>query len=130
MTRPETPDQPAAVTAEAAPAPLAQRFEAPWQAQAFAMTVLLHEKGLFDWSDWADALSARLAESPPEAPIHDARHTEYYYRCWMRALEDLIARSGGPDADAVDRAAQIWQRAAEATPHGQPILFETGLVDH
>ena len=28
-------------------------FEAPWQAQAFAMAVRLNERGLFSWPEWA-----------------------------------------------------------------------------
>ncbi|MGX9182447.1 nitrile hydratase accessory protein, partial [Mesorhizobium sp. BHbdii] len=35
-------------------------FAEPWQAEAFAMTVALHDKGLFSWSEWADALSAEV----------------------------------------------------------------------
>ena len=28
-------------------------FTAPWQAQAFAMTLALHERGVFTWPEWA-----------------------------------------------------------------------------
>ena len=31
-------------------------FREPWEAQAFAMTVKLHESGLFSWPEWASAL--------------------------------------------------------------------------
>ena len=34
-----------------------QVFAEPWQAEAFALAVALHEKGLFSWSEWAEALS-------------------------------------------------------------------------
>ncbi len=36
-------------------------FREPWEAQAFAMTVLLHERGLFTWGEWAQALGAQIA---------------------------------------------------------------------
>ena len=35
-------------------------FSAPWQAQAFAMVVALHERGLFTWEEWAQTLSAEV----------------------------------------------------------------------
>ena len=28
-------------------------FAAPWQAQAFALTLSLHERGAFTWKEWA-----------------------------------------------------------------------------
>jgi Nitrile hydratase beta subunit, N-terminal len=28
-------------------------FEAPWQANAFAMTLALHQRGVFTWTEWA-----------------------------------------------------------------------------
>ena len=28
-------------------------FREPWEAQAFAMAVSLHERGLFTWPEWA-----------------------------------------------------------------------------
>ena len=34
-------------------------FREPWEAQAFAMTLALHERGLFSWSEWARALAAQ-----------------------------------------------------------------------
>ncbi|RUW45405.1 nitrile hydratase accessory protein, partial [Mesorhizobium sp. M1A.F.Ca.ET.072.01.1.1] len=27
-------------------------FAEPWQAEAFAITVALHDSGLFSWSEW------------------------------------------------------------------------------
>ena len=35
-------------------------FKAPWEAQAFAMTVKLHERGVFTWREWAAALAAEF----------------------------------------------------------------------
>ena len=36
-------------------------FSEPWQAQAFAMTLALHRRGLFTWPEWAEALAAQIA---------------------------------------------------------------------
>ena len=35
-------------------------FAEPWQAQAFAMALALHERGLFSWPEWAEALSTQI----------------------------------------------------------------------
>jgi nitrile hydratase accessory protein len=35
-------------------------FDAPWQAEAFAMVVALHQRGLFAWPEWAEMLSAEV----------------------------------------------------------------------
>ena len=32
-------------------------FGAPWQAQAFALALALHERGVFTWPEWAAALT-------------------------------------------------------------------------
>ncbi|MBZ9856699.1 nitrile hydratase accessory protein [Mesorhizobium sp. CA13] len=93
-------------------------FAEPWQAEAFAMTVALHDKGLFSWSEWAQALSAEVKKPGAAADGHD------YYEHWLAALEGLLASKGlaaKPDVDAMARA---WERAAHATPHGKPILLE------
>ncbi len=35
-------------------------FREPWEAQAFALDVALHERGLFTWPEWAAALVAEI----------------------------------------------------------------------
>jgi nitrile hydratase accessory protein len=98
-------------------------FAEPWQAQAFAMTVALHERGLFTWPEWAAALSARIKLA----------ETAGYYENWLLALEDLITIKGVGSRSGLDDLAVAWQRAAHATPHGQPIRLENdpaGLGTH
>ena len=36
-------------------------FREPWEAQAFAMALALHERGLFTWPEWAATLGAEIA---------------------------------------------------------------------
>lgn len=102
-------------------------FHAPWQARAFALAVSLNEAGVFEWTDWARALGARLGGAPvlPDAATPEA-HAAQYYTAWLATLEEMLARNGLTSAAAVDAAAAQWQRAARATPHGTPILFERG----
>lgn len=94
-----------------------QRFAEPWQAQAFAMTVALHQSGLFTWSEWTEALSTELQR--PEA-----RQDGGYYLHWLAALERLLAAKHLADVAEIDSVAAAWQRAARATLHGEPILLE------
>ncbi|MDX8481288.1 nitrile hydratase accessory protein [Mesorhizobium sp. VK24D] len=93
-------------------------FSEPWQAQAFAMTVALHGKGLFSWSEWAEALSAEVKKPDAASDGHD------YYEHWLAALEKLLSAKGVAGRSEVDALAAAWERAAHATPHGKPILLE------
>jgi nitrile hydratase accessory protein len=88
-------------------------FREPWEAQAFAMAVKLNEAGCFAWSEWAETLGAELRKDP-ERP---------YYESWLATLEHLVERKGlMSEGERQDRIA-AWERAAKATPHGQPILL-------
>ncbi|MEJ6784399.1 nitrile hydratase accessory protein [Aminobacter sp. Piv2-1] len=93
-------------------------FSEPWQAEAFAMVVALHERGVFTWGEWAERLSAEV-----KAPGAAADGSDYYER-WLAALERLLAEKGLAGHDEVDAMASAWERAAHATPQGQPILLE------
>jgi nitrile hydratase accessory protein len=93
-------------------------FGAPWQAQAFAITLALYERGLFTWPEWAETLARRIASSPARSG-EDAG--DAYYRQWLAALEDLVAAKGASSLHELQRYQQAWDHAADRTPHGQPI---------
>jgi nitrile hydratase accessory protein len=97
-------------------------FGAPWQAQAFAMTVALHERGLFTWPEWAQCLADCIVEAPAVAGEDAA---DAYYRQWLAALERLVARKGASTAAELSRYQQAWDHAADRTPHGQPITLRS-----
>ena len=112
--------------AAAAVAPMPARgevpvFGAPWEAQAFAMTLALHERGLFTWSEWAAALSGAIREAQARGDPDDG---STYYRHWLAALEHLVAERGIVPLDALQDRRDAFARAAEATPHGAPVLLE------
>ena len=96
-------------------------FAEPWQAQAFAMTLQLHERGLFSWPEWAAALSAqiRAAQAAGDADLGNT-----YYQHWLAALETLVAAKGAASTLGLQRHAQAWAQAAERTPHGQPVRLQ------
>ncbi len=93
-------------------------FREPWEAQAFAMTLALHERGLFSWTEWARALAAEIAAAQAAG---DADLGDTYYRHWLAALERLITAKGVSSVAELTRYHRGWLRAAERTPHGVPI---------
>jgi nitrile hydratase accessory protein len=100
------------------PVPKDPIFKEPWEAQAFAMTLALHERGLFSWKEWADTLAQVIAEVRERGEPDTG---EEYYRHWLAALERIVQRKGlVTDASLVERRHE-WQEAAHRTPHGKPI---------
>jgi nitrile hydratase accessory protein len=93
-------------------------FKAPWEAQAFAMTLTLHTRGVFSWREWADALAAELAAAAARGEPDDGSH---YYEHWLAALEKLAAGKKLVAEQELERRVDEWDAAARATPHGKPI---------
>ena len=93
-------------------------FKAPWEAQAFAMTVSLHARGAFAWREWADALAAELAAASARGEPDDGTH---YYEHWLAALEKLVAAKKLVPGRELERRVDEWDAAARSTPHGKPI---------
>jgi nitrile hydratase accessory protein len=93
-------------------------FREPWEAQAFAMALALHERGLFTWAEWAATLGMEIKRAQAAG---DPDTGETYYRHWLNALERLVAEKGITDPAALARMRDAWDRAADRTPHGKPI---------
>ena len=96
-------------------------FAEPWEAQAFALAVTLHERGVFTWAEWAAALAEEIRRAQAAG---DPDTGETYYRHWLAALERLVAEKDVADAATLTRYADAWGRAAERTRHGTPIELE------
>ena len=110
--------EPLAIGASRGDAPV---FAEPWQAHAFAIVLKLHEQGLFTWPEWADALAEQIAAAQAAG---DPDRGDTYYAHWLAALESLVANKGAATIDELQRTAQAWDRAADRTPHGQPIELQ------
>ena len=93
-------------------------FREPWEAQAFAMALVLHERGLFTWSEWAATLAGEIARAQAGG---DPDTGETYYRHWLATLERLVAAKGVASSDTLHRYRDAWDHAADRTPHGSPI---------
>ena len=96
-------------------------FREPWEAQAFAMTLALHERGLFTWGEWAGALAAQIKRAQSAG---DPDTGETYYLHWLAALEKLVAEKGVTTVEALHRTRDAWDHACDRTPHGQPIKLK------
>ncbi|MGH7266365.1 MAG: nitrile hydratase accessory protein [Candidatus Rokuibacteriota bacterium] len=93
-------------------------FRAPWEAQAFAMAVKLHEAGHFTWPEWAERLAGEIRRARERG---DPDLGTTYYEHWLAALEAIVAEKGLVDAGALARRKVEWDAAARATPRGRPI---------
>ena len=95
-------------------------FREPWEAQAFAMALALHARGLFTWPEWAATLGAEIKKAQS---LGDPDTGETYYRHWLNALERLVAEKGVTSRDMLSRYYEAWDHAADRTPHGMPIVL-------
>jgi nitrile hydratase accessory protein len=96
-------------------------FREPWEAQAFAMALALHQRGLFKWPEWAATLAQEIKRAQAAG---DPDTGETYYRHWLNALERLVAEKGVTDMATLARYQHAWDHAADRTPHGQPIELQ------
>ena len=96
-------------------------FREPWEAEAFAMTLALHERGVFTWPEWAAALSREIKRAQAAG---DPDTGETYYLHWLAALEKLVAEKGVTTEAMLHRYRDAWDHACDRTPHGQPIELQ------
>ena len=85
-------------------------FQEPWQAHAFAMATLLHRKGTFTWSEWAEALSDFVAD-----PLHT---TGCIYEAAGIHASELALRSMATWVKEHPRQDLSRPRAADLAPYG------------
>ncbi len=101
-------------------------FAEPWQAQAFAMTLALHQAGQFEWAEWVDIFADEIAKAQG---FGDPDIGDTYYHHWLAALERIIGEKGIASAAVLDKVKSAWDRAARQTPHGTPIRLEPGIAE-
>jgi nitrile hydratase accessory protein len=90
-------------------------FLAPWEAQAFAMVVNLHEQGLFPWSEWTQRLAEAIARAQQRG---DPDLGNTYYEHWLDALERLVQECGlATSAILAERKAEIRRAHEHADDH-------------
>jgi nitrile hydratase accessory protein len=97
-------------------------FREPWEAQAFALVVQLHQVGLFTWKEWADTLSGGIRAAGDRG---EADTGADYYRHWLAALEQLLAIKQVADAAQLGvRREQVlaeWPSGHEHVARREPV---------
>lgn len=89
-------------------------FAEPWQAQVFALTVSLHEAGVFPWTEWSQTLGAQIAALK-------SKGEEDYFSSWLNALEEIVIKHNLANATEVQELTAAWREAYRTTPHGKPV---------
>jgi nitrile hydratase accessory protein len=95
-------------------------FGAPWEAEAFALAVLLNERGVFTWSEWAQILGDEIKKAQAAG---DPDTGETYYHHWLATLERVLAEKGLTDPAQLKHTREAWAHACARTPHGDPIAL-------
>ena len=93
-------------------------FDAPWEAQTFALTLRLAAADCFTWSEWSAALSREIAAAQRRG---DADLGTTYYHHWLNALEQLCRAKNLVAEAALEERKEAWRRAYLDTPHGEPV---------
>jgi len=76
-------------------------FAAPWESRVFGLAMALHDGGLFEWEAFRRQLIAAVARAEGAAGDFS------YYRCWLEALQTLLASEGLVDPVAVEERAGV-----------------------
>ena len=74
----------------------------------------------------ADTVARPMAEALSREVHRPGRAVDgsEYFDCWVAALSSLLSERGVASEAEQSALSDRWARAAEATPHGKPILLE------
>lgn len=82
-------------------------FAHPWEGRAFGLVMALVDRGVLPYDAFRDALVARVAAAPPSGS------SASYYRCWLQALEQVLAERSLVEQEDLDaRTAALEARPA------------------
>lgn len=94
------------------------RFEEPWHADVFALTVQLNEACVFTWLEWTEVFGQSLAERRLSHALDGGND---YFLAWVDALESMLKARGLAEGAELSQLKQDWTEAYKRTPHGQPV---------
>ena len=92
-------------------------FSEPWQAELFAITVNLHEKGLFHWESWTTKLGISLQRGKNKSKDD----LEHYFLNWLSALEETLLEKKVTELTKIMSIENAWRDAISKTPHGKKV---------
>ena len=62
-----------------------EKFEEPWHAQLFALTINLNDNQIFSWSEWVAVFSRNLNG------VDKCNESETgYFEIWLNSLEEIL----------------------------------------
>lgn len=96
-------------------------FHAPWEAQAFALTLDLYNKAHFTWPEWVEFLSAEI-DAAKKRDEKDLGDTYYWY--WLAALEKIVAAKGLASHEELAVRQAEWQVADRERGFGEPPMLK------
>ncbi|WP_321954158.1 nitrile hydratase accessory protein [Paraburkholderia bannensis] len=95
-------------------------FSLPWQAELFATTVHLTQRGGIEWKEWVEVFSEMISKSPQQG---DETVDDAYFRQWAMAFENLLIARGITSSSDIDETQEHWFRSYINTPHGNAVKF-------
>lgn len=98
------------------------RFEEPWHADVFALTVHLNEAGHFTWPEWTETFGETLAAHRLNGALDGGND---YFLAWIDALEMLLVSKGLAKWFHLQALKEAWTTAYQNTPHGKPVKLRT-----
>ncbi len=100
-------------------------FSEPWQAELFAITLNLHEKGLFNWNSWTEKLGSSLKRDNNNSKDN----LEYYFLSWLSALEGILLEKKVTELAKIAMIEKAWKEAISKTPHGTKVESSDKVLD-
>jgi nitrile hydratase accessory protein len=88
-------------------------FNRPWEAQSFAIAVALHDRGVFTWPEWTEAIAAVIAEARDRG---DPDLGDDYYVHWTTALERIVAGQSLLSFEQLAERRAAWADAGAPPP--------------
>ncbi len=94
-------------------------FDAPWQAEAYALGQALVAAGLVAADDWARALNTALRRKLDDEKLPD--NAETYSSAVVDALCTVTRNSGIVSSEELSIRTEAWRSAYKTTAHGKPV---------
>ena len=98
-------------------------FNAPWEAEVFALCLSLYEQELFTWPEWAQSLSSTIKQAQA---LGDPDLGDTYYLHWLKTLERVVVEKQVGSSEQLEQLYRSWASAASTTRHGDPIVLLNG----
>lgn len=100
-------------------------FHPPWEAQAFALTLDLYDKGHFTWPEWVEYLSVEIAAAKERG---DPDLGDTYCMHWLDALEKIVAAKGLTSGEEFGVRKAEWAIADHERGFGEPPVLKKESV--